>query len=187
MTARTASHQRERVPIEPKEFKKEASYHCLSHLWHPSVSKHICSRVAQSQKTHQKVLSWRQKRTIRRLLPIRILEKEPLSVFCTDFVPRHFQLFYWPYIQLFFLPVTGDRTTRSKCCVHLSHVDKHVETHCEASTSKSYLNSQSFSTLSTACIQNTASVFSRHTCTETVCTFTWRIMRLVCSFHSHSL
>jgi hypothetical protein len=73
------------------------------------------------------------------------------------------------------------------CCVHSFRVDKHAETRCEASTSKSYLDSQSFSTFSTTSVQYSAAVFCRHTSAKTVCTFTWRIMRLVCSFHSHSL
>lgn len=185
MAARTACHQRERVPIEPKELKKEASYHHLLHPWHPSVLKHICSRVALYQKGCQITLSWQRKRTIRLVHWVRTHRKEPLDVFYTDFSLLHFRLFYWPYIRLFFLPLPGDRTTRSKCCAHSFRVDKHVETRCEASTSRSYLDSQSFSTLSTTSVQYSTAVFCRHTCTETVSTFTWRIMRLVCSFHSH--
>jgi hypothetical protein len=183
MATRTARHQREGVPIEPQELKKEYSYHHLIQPWHPSVLKHICSRVALYRRGCQTTLSWRQKRTIRLEHGVKIHQKEPVSAFCTDFSPPHFQLFYWPYIQLFFPPLAGDKTTRWKCCGHFSRVDKHAETHCGALASKSYLDSQSFSTLSTTCIEYTAAVFCRHTCTETVGTFTWRIMRLVCSFH----
>jgi len=183
MATRTARHQRERVPIEPQELKKEYSYHHLIQPWHPSVLKHICSRVALYRKGCQIALSWQQKRTIRLVHWVKTHRKELLSVFYIDFSLLHFQLFYWPYIQLFFLPLGGDKTTRWKCCVHFSRVDKHAETRCGALASRSYLDSQSFSTLSTTSVQYSTAIFCRHTCTETVSTFTWRIMRLVCSFH----
>jgi hypothetical protein len=152
MATRTARHQREGVPIEPQELKKEYSYHHLIQPWHPSVLKHICSRVALYRKGCQTTLSWRQKRTIHLAHWASIHQKEPEDVFYTDFSLLHFQLFYWPYIQLFFLPLRGDKTTRLMCCAHFYRVDKHVETHCEASTSRSYLDSQSFSTLSTTSV-----------------------------------
>ncbi len=187
MAARAACHQGERVPIEPEELKKEDSYHRPFHSLHLSVSKHICSRVAQYQTERQTTPFWRRKRTIRPAHSMRIRKKQLLSAVYTGFSRLHFRLFYWPYIQLFFLPLKGDKTTQSKCCEHSFHADKHVETHHGASTSKSYLDSQSFSTLSTTSVQYSAAVFCRHTCTKTMSTFTWRIMRLVCSFHSHSL
>lgn len=185
MTARTARHQRERVPIEPQELKKEDSYHHPFQPWHPSVLKHICSRVALCRKGCQITLSSRQKRTIRLVRWVKTRQKERVSVFYIDFSLLHYRLFYWPYIRLFFLPSRGDRTTRSKCCAHSYRVDKHAETRYGALASRSYLDSQSFSTFSTTSVQYSTAIFCRHTCTETVSTFTWRIMRLVCSFHSH--
>jgi len=130
MATRTSRHQGERVPVEPKKFKKEPSYYHLSHTKHLSVSKHICSRAARFQKGFQTKALWRRRRTIRPVHRLRTPRKEREGVFCTGFSPRRFRLFYLRYIRLFSLPIEGDKTAPSKCCGHFSRADRLAETRC---------------------------------------------------------